>query len=326
MPELPEVETTRRGIAPHVVGRRIVRVDVYDRRLRWPVPADLARAHRAGARSTAIDRRSKYLLFRLGAAALLVHLGMTGTLRVCRDPPAARQRTITSTSFSTTARCCAITIRAASARCCGSPSANDGHPLLAALGPGALRPGLRRRLPVAHDAHAPRVDQARADGQPRRHGRRQHLRERGAVSRRHPAGRRARAGCRRRGSRGSSTPCATYFAPRSPRAAARCATTSAPTAGRVTSSSTISSTGAQGEPCRVCGAPIRPLPHRPAHVVPLPALPAPLRRGGAISAAGADGARRLAARDARPDCRRPCADGRRRRLPVGVAIALSDGR
>jgi formamidopyrimidine-DNA glycosylase len=41
MPELPEVETTRRGIAPHVIGRRVVRIDVYDSRLRWPVPAGL---------------------------------------------------------------------------------------------------------------------------------------------------------------------------------------------------------------------------------------------------------------------------------------------
>ena len=41
MPELPEVETTRRGIAPHVTGRRVTRIDVYDRRLRWPVPGDI---------------------------------------------------------------------------------------------------------------------------------------------------------------------------------------------------------------------------------------------------------------------------------------------
>ncbi len=43
MPELPEVETTRRGVAPHVVGRRIAKLHVYDSRLRWPVPADLAK-------------------------------------------------------------------------------------------------------------------------------------------------------------------------------------------------------------------------------------------------------------------------------------------
>jgi formamidopyrimidine-DNA glycosylase len=81
MPELPEVETTRRGIAPHVHGRRVARIDVYDSRLRWPVPADLD-ARTRGATIERIDRRSKYLLFRLGATTLIVHLGMTGTLRV----------------------------------------------------------------------------------------------------------------------------------------------------------------------------------------------------------------------------------------------------
>jgi formamidopyrimidine-DNA glycosylase len=81
MPELPEVETTRRGVAPRVVGRRIATVDVYDPRLRWPVPADLAN-HLVGHTIAALDRRSKYLLFRIGEGTLLVHLGMTGSLRV----------------------------------------------------------------------------------------------------------------------------------------------------------------------------------------------------------------------------------------------------
>ena len=81
MPELPEVETTRRGVAPRVVGRRIASVDVYDRRLRWPVPPDLAN-HLVGRTIDAVDRRSKYLLFHIGEGTLLVHLGMTGSLRV----------------------------------------------------------------------------------------------------------------------------------------------------------------------------------------------------------------------------------------------------
>ncbi len=87
MPELPEVETTRRGVAPHVVGRRIARLVIYDARLRWPVPAtlpDLA----MGCTIDAVARRSKYLLFRLGRGTLLVHLGMTGSLRhYDRAPP-----------------------------------------------------------------------------------------------------------------------------------------------------------------------------------------------------------------------------------------------
>jgi len=90
MPELPEVETTRRGIAPHVVGRRIVALQVYDRRLRWPVPANLEECVRDRT-IDGIDRRSKYLLFRLAADTLLVHLGMTGSLRYHRRPPVRRK-------------------------------------------------------------------------------------------------------------------------------------------------------------------------------------------------------------------------------------------
>jgi len=80
VPELPEVETTRRGLLPLAVGRRVANVLVYDRRLRWPVPQDLP-ASLAGRRIDRIDRRSKYLLFRTGADTLLVHLGMTGSLQ-----------------------------------------------------------------------------------------------------------------------------------------------------------------------------------------------------------------------------------------------------
>jgi formamidopyrimidine-DNA glycosylase len=86
MPELPEVETTRRGIAPHAVGRRIARLTVYDRRLRWPVPVDLAK-HVEGRTIDALDRRSKYLLFRLGNDTLVFHFGMTGSLRVYGQAP-----------------------------------------------------------------------------------------------------------------------------------------------------------------------------------------------------------------------------------------------
>jgi formamidopyrimidine-DNA glycosylase len=81
MPELPEVETTRRSVAPRVVGRRIAKLIVYDPRLRWPVPADLPK-RLEGRTVDDLTRRSKYLLFRVGRGSLLVHLGMTGSLRV----------------------------------------------------------------------------------------------------------------------------------------------------------------------------------------------------------------------------------------------------
>jgi formamidopyrimidine-DNA glycosylase len=79
MPELPEVETTRRGLLPLVVGRRIRDVIVREPRLRWPVPRDLARRVN-GEQVTDIRRRGKYLLFEVGEGHLLVHLGMSGSL------------------------------------------------------------------------------------------------------------------------------------------------------------------------------------------------------------------------------------------------------
>jgi formamidopyrimidine-DNA glycosylase len=90
MPELPEVETTRRGLAPYVVGRTIARVEVREPRLRWPVAKRLPRAV-AGARIGSLERRAKYLLFGTDAGTLLVHLGMSGSLRYLPAPlpPAA---------------------------------------------------------------------------------------------------------------------------------------------------------------------------------------------------------------------------------------------
>jgi formamidopyrimidine-DNA glycosylase len=89
MPELPEVETTRRGIAPHLMGRRITRLVVHDRRLRWPVADDLP-ASVAGQRVLAVTRRAKYLLISLERGTLILHLGMSGSLRVLDAPPGRR--------------------------------------------------------------------------------------------------------------------------------------------------------------------------------------------------------------------------------------------
>jgi len=81
VPELPEVETTRRGLAPHAVGERILAVTVREPRLRWPVDPALPAAL-TGQRVDAIDRRAKYLLLRTAAGRLVVHLGMSGSVRV----------------------------------------------------------------------------------------------------------------------------------------------------------------------------------------------------------------------------------------------------
>jgi formamidopyrimidine-DNA glycosylase len=81
MPELPEVEVTRLGIAPHLEGRKVSAVKVLDGRLRWPVPSNLPKML-PGQKVSSITRRGKYLLFEMDTGHLLIHLGMTGTLRV----------------------------------------------------------------------------------------------------------------------------------------------------------------------------------------------------------------------------------------------------
>jgi formamidopyrimidine-DNA glycosylase len=81
VPELPEVETTRRGIEPHLLGRRIRAAHVHEARLRWPVAPDLHQLLR-GQRVTRVTRRAKYLLIHLTRGTLILHLGMSGSLRV----------------------------------------------------------------------------------------------------------------------------------------------------------------------------------------------------------------------------------------------------
>ena len=85
MPELPEVETTRRGLAPHLVGRTIDAVVLRRPDLRWPIPPEVAE-RLPGQRISAIRRRAKYLLLDTAAGSALLHLGMSGSLRVL--PPA----------------------------------------------------------------------------------------------------------------------------------------------------------------------------------------------------------------------------------------------
>ena len=84
MPELPEVETTRRGLRPLVVGQTIRSIAVREPRLRWPVEPSIDRRLR-NRTVRELARRGKYLLIYTGAGALLVHLGMSGSLRFHRE-------------------------------------------------------------------------------------------------------------------------------------------------------------------------------------------------------------------------------------------------
>ena len=81
MPELPEVEVTRLGIQPHLEGCKLSTVKIIDGRLRWPVPSNLNQLL-SGQKVAGIERRGKYLIMELDSGYLLLHLGMTGTLRV----------------------------------------------------------------------------------------------------------------------------------------------------------------------------------------------------------------------------------------------------
>ena len=88
MPELPEVETTRRGIEPHIVGEAITEVIVRQAQLRWPVPDNLSQ-WLCGQSFVAARRRAKYLLLDTERGSLMVHLGMSGSLRLMpADAPA----------------------------------------------------------------------------------------------------------------------------------------------------------------------------------------------------------------------------------------------
>lgn len=88
MPELPEVETTARGIAPHISGRRIERAVIREARLRWPVSENLA-SQCVNLRIHGVSRRGKYLLIEVDAGHIMIHLGMSGSLRIvaAAEPP-----------------------------------------------------------------------------------------------------------------------------------------------------------------------------------------------------------------------------------------------
>lgn len=80
MPELPEVETTRRGIAPYLVNHVVTDIVVRQRQLRWPIPRSLGALK--GATVQAVQRRGKYILLRSETGTVILHLGMSGSLRI----------------------------------------------------------------------------------------------------------------------------------------------------------------------------------------------------------------------------------------------------
>ncbi len=83
MPELPEVETSRRGISAHIIGSIITNVIIRQAQLRWLIPMDMP-DHIQNQKLISIDRRAKYLLLNFLSGTLLIHLGMSGCLRICK--------------------------------------------------------------------------------------------------------------------------------------------------------------------------------------------------------------------------------------------------
>lgn len=90
MPELPEVETTRRGIEPALAGHRVLAVIVRERRLRWPIPKDFE-ARLTYERILAVERRAKYILLRFSVGTVILHLGMSGSVRLVKPDLAPRK-------------------------------------------------------------------------------------------------------------------------------------------------------------------------------------------------------------------------------------------
>ena len=139
MPELPEVETTRRGLEPHLLGRRVRELVLRDPRLRWPVPADLP-ARLAGREVRSLARRAKYLLLETDGPGLLLHLGMSGSLRRCDPDTPLRPHDHLILRLDD-----GFEIRLHDPRrfgcCLPLPEPPATHPLLAALGPEPLDEG-----------------------------------------------------------------------------------------------------------------------------------------------------------------------------------------
>jgi len=138
MPELPEVETVRRGLAPALEGRRLLRVEARRPDLRRPLPPDLS-GRLEGRRVERVERRAKYLLVHLDdGQVLLLHLGMTGRIYVANGSAAAeRHDHIVVTAEG------GVTVRFNDARRFGlvdlaAAATLDSHPLLAGLGPEPL--------------------------------------------------------------------------------------------------------------------------------------------------------------------------------------------
>lgn len=150
MPELPEVETVRRGLEPVMTGKRIVAADIRRPDLRWPLPVDM-KARLEGARVERLTRRSKYILAELDTGeTLIIHLGMSGRILIHGGAtpgafhhtlPALEKHDHVVLDFESGARVVFNDARRFGAMDLGPTNRIETHPMLASLGPEPLGNG-----------------------------------------------------------------------------------------------------------------------------------------------------------------------------------------
>lgn len=158
MPELPEVETTLRGIAPHLAGRRVTGLTVRDRRLRWPVAPGLEE-RLAGQPILGAARRAKYLILTCASGSAILHLGMSGSLRLvpAETPPGPHDHLDIALD---SGDCLRLTDPRRFGCLLWTADDPRKHPRLRGLGPEPLEPGFDgaylfhvargRRAPIKH--------------------------------------------------------------------------------------------------------------------------------------------------------------------------------
>jgi len=136
MPELPEVETTLRGLAPHLLGQKIVSVTIRNPHLRWPIPKGLPKLL-PELTIHSLTRRAKYLLMDCGSGTLILHLGMSGSLRILPADTAVEKHDHFDLLLAS-----GMLMRLRDPRRFGAVLWHEGeavcHPLLAHLGPEPL--------------------------------------------------------------------------------------------------------------------------------------------------------------------------------------------
>jgi formamidopyrimidine-DNA glycosylase len=161
MPELPEVEVTRLGLAPKLAGRVISGVEVRDARLRWPISAEVRTL--AGRTIRAVRRRGKYLLVDCGDGHLILHLGMSGSLRVL--PPGTPAQKHDHFDLVLGDRVLRLRDPRRFGAVLWTTAAPDAHPLLAHLGVEPLSRALdSARLHALTRGHRTSIKQFLMDG------------------------------------------------------------------------------------------------------------------------------------------------------------------